>query len=100
MVSLCSWRFSAHLFLRERLGLTQRLGLLLGFLGIVALSLPQFGGPARAGFGLGVAYIALAASGVAVGNVLMKALVGQVDPLVAMAAQTLFVAPSTSSRPP
>lgn len=80
----------AHHFLRERLGLMQQLGLLLGFLGIVVISLPQLGSPTREGFVVGVAYIALAASGVAIGNVLMKALGGRVDPLVAMAAQTLF----------
>lgn len=77
----------AYFFLRERLSLMQRLGLLLGFLGIVAISLPHFGGPARAGFVVGIAYIALAASGVSVGNILMKALGDQVDPLVAVAAQ-------------
>lgn len=80
----------AHLFLSERLRLMQHLGLLLGFLGIIVISLPELGGPGRAGFALGLAYIVLATSGVAVGNVLMKALGGRVDPLVAMAAQSLF----------
>jgi drug/metabolite transporter (DMT)-like permease len=80
----------AHLFLRERLRLLQHLGLLLGFLGIVVISLPQFGGAGRAGFTVGLAYIILAAGGTAVGNVLMKALGGRVDPFFAMAAQSLF----------
>lgn len=81
----------AHFFLCERLRPKQRLGLLLGFLGIVVISLPQLGGGGGgAGFTLGLAYIILAASGVAVGNVLMKAFGGRVDPLVAMAAQSLF----------
>ncbi|MBI1220932.1 MAG: EamA family transporter [Rhodobacteraceae bacterium] len=80
----------AHVFLHERLSWLQRLGLGLGFVGIVVISLPQFGGPAQAGFVAGVAYIAVAASGVAVGNVVMKALGSEVDPLMAMAAQTLF----------
>jgi drug/metabolite transporter (DMT)-like permease len=65
--------------LAERLRSSQRLGLLLGFLGIVVISLT-----------LGVAYVVLAASGVAVGNVVMKAHGGRVDPLVAMAAQLLI----------
>lgn len=80
----------AHLFLAERLGPMQRLGLLLGFLGIVVISLPQFGAQSRASFFVGVTYIAFAASGVAVGNILMKALGRRVDALVAMGAQTLI----------
>ncbi|HEX8012292.1 MAG TPA: DMT family transporter, partial [Casimicrobiaceae bacterium] len=76
--------------LRERLQPKQSLGLLLGFLGIVFISLPQLGGVGRAGFEIGLAYIILAASGVALGNVLMKAFSARVDPLVAMAAQLLF----------
>lgn len=80
----------AHFFLCERLRPKQRLGLLLGFLGIIIISLPQLGGGGRTGFTLGLAYVILAASGVAFGNVLMKAFGGRVDPLVAMAAQSLF----------
>ncbi len=80
----------AHLCLGERLARIQRLGLLLGFAGIIVISLPHFGGPGRAGFTVGIAYITLAASGVAVGNVLMKALGSQIDPVTSMAAQTLF----------
>lgn len=80
----------AHFFLHERLQGLQRIGLLLGFLGVVVISLPQLGGGGRAGFLIGLAYIILAASGVASGNVLMKALSDQVDPLVAVAAQYLF----------
>lgn len=79
----------AHLFLRERLRGLQRLGLLLGFLGVVVISLPQFGG-GRSSFLAGLAYIIVAAIGVASGNVGMKALSDRVDPLVAVAAQYLF----------
>jgi len=80
----------AHLFLAERLGPMQRLGLLLGFLGIVVISLPQFSDQTRASFAVGVTYIAFAAAGVAVGNILMKALGRRVDALVATGAQTLI----------
>lgn len=82
--------FLARLFLRERLSLVQFSGLLLGFAGIVLVSLPQLTGSGRAGFALGLAYIILAVGGLAVGNVLMKALGARVDPLVAMAAQLFF----------
>lgn len=80
----------AHLFLAERLGPMQCLGLLLGFLGIVVISLPQFNDQTRASFAVGVTYIAFAAAGVAVGNILMKALGRRVDALVATGAQTLI----------
>ena len=80
----------AYFVLGERLGRWQRLGLVLGFLGIVVISVPHLDDAGRAGFAWGVAYIGLAALGVAAGNVLITRLSGQVDMLVAMAAQTLF----------
>lgn len=80
----------AHVFLRERLRGVQRVGLLLGFLGVVVISLPELGGGGRAGFLIGLAYIILAAGGVAAGNVLIKAFSDKVDPLVAIAAQYIF----------
>jgi drug/metabolite transporter (DMT)-like permease len=80
----------AHLMLRERIPPIQRVGLLLGFFGIVVITLPQLSGSGSAGFPEGLASIVLATGGVAFGNVLMKALGGQVDPLIAMAAQSLF----------
>ena len=79
----------AYFVLGERLHRWQRLGLVLGFLGIVVISAPHFGA-GRAGFAWGLTYICLAALGVAAGNVLITRLAGQVDMLVAMAAQTLF----------
>lgn len=80
----------AQLFLGERLRFTQHFGLLLGFAGIVAISLPQLTGGGRAGFAVGLTYIILTVGGLAVGNVLMKVLGGRVDPLIAMSAQLLF----------
>lgn len=80
----------AYFLLGENLGTAQRLGLLVGFVGIVLLSLPQLGGAGRSDFLRGLADIILAAGGVAGGNVLMKAVCGRIDPLVAMAAQYLF----------
>ena len=80
----------AGLFLHERLQPLQRLGLLLGFLGIFVISLPHFDGVGRVSFTHGIAFLALAVVGVAVGNVLMKAVSERVDPLVAMASQALF----------
>lgn len=80
----------AQVFLHERLGVGQRFGLLVSFLGVVVISLPQIGGSGSERFLLGLTFIILGAVGVASGNVLMKALSTQIDPLVAVAAQSLF----------
>ncbi len=80
----------AYWFLGERLHYRQRIGLLLAFVGIVTIGLPQLIGVGNASFAVGLAYIVLATIGVAIGNVLMKALGDRVDPLVGMAAQLLL----------
>ncbi len=80
----------ALVFLSERPNASQQVGLVLGFLGILAISVPQLNVAGRSEFSFGLAYIALATSGVAVGNVLMKSLGTSVDPLVAMASQSLL----------
>lgn len=80
----------ARLLLQERLCLAQAVGLILGFLGIVVISFSHLIDPTRQNLAIGLTYVVLAACGVASGNVLMKALGNSVDPLVAMAAQTLF----------
>lgn len=80
----------AFAFLSERLGGIQYIGLGLGFFGIIISSLPHFSGTSLTGFSVGLAYIVLSASGVAVSNVLMKALGPRIDALVAMSAQLLW----------
>lgn len=68
----------AYFFLAERLGPRRRVGLALGFAGIVLVALPGFGSSANS-TPLGVVYVLLGALGVAVGNVLLKRLTGKVD---------------------
>ena len=80
----------AWLLLHERLSRAQAIGLFIGFLGIVVISLSRLVEPTRANLAVGVGYAAFAACGVAFGNVLMKSLAHRVDPLVAMATQTLL----------
>ncbi|RST85467.1 DMT family transporter [Aquibium carbonis] len=80
----------ALVLLHEGLGRLQYLGLGLGFLGIVVVSLPQLGLAGAPGFPAGLAYVIIAAVGIAFGNVLMKAVSNRLDPLVAMAAQLLL----------
>lgn len=76
--------------LGERLGLRGKAGLALGFAGIVLIAAPQLQAPAAGLFGLGIAYILLAAVGITVSNVLIRALADRTDPLMAMGLQMLI----------
>ena len=80
----------AFFILGERLGPCRRMGLSLGFAGILFVALPGFsmgtGGSALSGIG----YILLGAIGVAVGNVLLKRLAGRVDLLMATGWQFIL----------
>lgn len=80
----------AFLVLGERLGPRRRLGLFLGFAGILLVAAPGFGPGNANSSPLGMAYIGLGAVGVAVGNVLLKRLAGQVDLLMATGWQLVL----------
>jgi drug/metabolite transporter (DMT)-like permease len=80
----------ARAFLGERLKALGMAGLAIGFLGLVAIALPGFVAGEIQGYMLGIAYIILAAAGVAAGNVAMKRLSGEVDAIVAMGLQLLL----------
>ncbi len=77
-------------FLSEQSSIAQQTGLALGFVGILVVTLPQLDTDAGSSFSFGLGYILLATIGVAAGNVLMKALSNSVDPLAAMASQSLL----------
>ncbi|MCX8227637.1 MAG: DMT family transporter, partial [Sulfitobacter sp.] len=72
------------LVLGERLQPAGKLGLFLGFLGIVVIAAPQLLNGAQDSYLLGIAYIVLAAVAVTVSNGLIKMISGQVDLLMAM----------------
>ncbi|MFV2031342.1 MAG: DMT family transporter [Gammaproteobacteria bacterium] len=80
----------AHQFLHERLTLWGKLGLVIGFAGIVLIAFPELLSPTRSNSTIGVTYIVLAAAGITVSNVLIKRLAGRVDPLMAMGIQLLI----------
>lgn len=80
----------AGLFLNERLKTTGKIGLVIGFLGIVTISAPQLFIANQQNYILGVFYIILAALGITVSNVLMKGFTHKVDSLMAMGLQILF----------
>lgn len=80
----------AHMFLAERLGPKGNLGLATGFVGIVIIAWSGIVPAASNNYAIGIAYIVLAATGVAIGNVAMKRLAGRVDALMAMGIQLLL----------
>lgn len=80
----------AFFALGERLGPHRRVGLFLGFAGILLVAAPGFGAGSANSSPLGAAYIVLSAVGVAAGNVLLKWSAGRVDVLVATGWQLVL----------
>ena len=82
--------FLAALMLGETVSVRGKLGLLLGFVGIVVIAVPQFFLTGGETYALGISYILLAAVGITISNVLIKKIAGKVDVLMAMGLQTLI----------
>ncbi len=80
----------AFFILREKLGPKARLGLFVGFLGVVIAAAPQIAGASAGATLKGIAYIFLAATGVSIGNVAIKRIAGATDPTSATGWQ-LFI---------
>lgn len=80
----------AFFVLGERLGSRRRIGLFLGFSGILLVAVPGFALDSANSNPLGLAYIGLGALGVAAGNVLLKRVAGTVDLLMASGWQLLL----------
>lgn len=80
----------AGTFLNERLGGIGWLGMGLGLSGIVLIALPQMFSASPGSFPLGLAYILLAAIGITISNVLIRAVAGKADPIMAMGVQLLI----------
>lgn len=82
--------FLAAIVLGETVSARGKFGLLLGFMGIVVVAVPELLSGNGKTYALGVAYILLAAFGITVSNVLIKRIVGKVDVLMAMGLQMLL----------
>ena len=80
----------AHWFLGERLSIRGQVGLILGFLGIVLISVPQLSTAGGDAFRIGIAYIVVSAIGITVSNVVIKRIATRIDPLMAMGWQLVI----------
>lgn len=80
----------ANVFLGERLSAIEKIGLAAGLAGIAIIAWPGIASAPVQGYSLGIAYVILAATGVSIGNVAIKRLTGQVDPIMAMGFQLLI----------
>jgi len=80
----------AAIVLGERLTGWGRLGLALGFIGIVTIASPNLLSGGQDSYFIGFAYIILAALGVTVSNVMLKRIANAVDPLMAVSLQLLI----------
>lgn len=80
----------AYVFLEERLKASGRTGLAVGLAGIAVVAWPGLAGDDARGYSQGIAYVLLAATGVSIGNVAIKRLTGQADPIMAMGFQLLI----------
>lgn len=80
----------AGILLNERLTAQGKVGLLVGFIGILVISSSQFFSGGSENYALGVTYIVLAAVGITVSNVLIKKIAGNIDVLMAMGLQMLI----------
>lgn len=80
----------AFFFLSEKMGPRRRVGMIAGFAGILVIAAPQFIDSSGGSAPHGVAFLIMAAAGVAAGNVLLKSLAGRVDPLAAIGWQFII----------
>ncbi len=80
----------AHWFIGERLSNRGKIGLILGFFGIVLISVPQLSMNNSDAFLIGTGYIVAATIGITISNVLIKKVVNRIDPLMAMGWQLVI----------
>lgn len=80
----------AGLVLNEHLNMRGKMGLSIGFLGILVITAPNLFSAGQENYMLGVTYIVLAAIGVTASNVMIKRIAGDVDALMAMGIQLLI----------
>lgn len=80
----------ASVFLKETLGLRGIIGIGLGFVGIVMISVPQMITSNSDTYITGIIYILLAAIGITISNVLIRYISGKVDAIWAMGWQLVL----------
>lgn len=80
----------ASIFLAERSRARVKIGLGIGFAGVVIIAAPALMDESQPNYAIGISYILLAALGVACSNLLIKRIAHQIDAIMAMAVQLLL----------
>jgi len=80
----------AGIFLAERSHTRVKIGLGIGFAGVVIIAAPALLDDSQPSYAIGISYILLAALGVACSNFLIKRIAHQTDAIMAMAIQLLL----------
>lgn len=80
----------AFFILGEYLNTRGKLGLLLGFLGVILIALPGLLSNSGSTYLAGISYILLSASGITISNVLIRYIANQIDALTAMGWQLIL----------
>ncbi len=80
----------AAVMLKEHLGMRGKMGLLLGFIGIVLIALPALMMKTGGDYAVGITYISMAALGITISNILIRRMAGQLDALVMMGWQLVL----------
>ena len=81
---------TAYFVLSEKLSKGVIKGLILGFIGVLIIALPNLTSDQSADYAIGIGYILLGAFGTAFGNVLMKKYANQHNPILLTAGQLLM----------
>ncbi len=80
----------AGVVLGERLTIWGKLGLVLGFLGIIVIAAPRLLAGGQESYLVGIGFVILAALGITISNVMLKRIADTVDPLMAIGVQLLI----------
>tara|TARA_R110000772_G_scaffold22812_6_gene61579 strand:+ start:353 stop:1264 length:912 start_codon:yes stop_codon:yes gene_type:complete len=80
----------AAMYLNEHVNGLGKLGVVIGFFGIVLIALPSILNNNESGFGYGILFISIGVVGIAISNILIRYIAKKVDPLIAMGWQLVF----------
>tara|TARA_A200000113_G_C8843449_1_gene347754 strand:- start:33 stop:968 length:936 start_codon:yes stop_codon:yes gene_type:complete len=80
----------AYFILNEPLSNKGKLGLFLGFIGIILIVFPNLSAPGSSGYFMGFVYVIFAVLGVTISNIIIKHIAGSIDAITAMGWQLVL----------